>query len=72
MPNPAHARKEFLDVAELSAWLHITVRHVRRLVAERRIPYNKVGRLVRFRRTEIDEWLAANEHRPPEQHNRGA
>jgi excisionase family DNA binding protein len=34
-----------------------TVRHVRRLVAERRLPYYKVGRLVRFDSAEIAQWL---------------
>lgn len=55
---------EFLDVPELAAWLHITVRHVRRLVLESRIPYHKVGALLRFRRSDIHEWLADNA-RPP-------
>jgi excisionase family DNA binding protein len=35
----------------------ITVRHVRRRVAERRLPYYKVGRLVRFDPAEIAQWL---------------
>jgi excisionase family DNA binding protein len=39
--------------------LGITVRHVRRLVAERRIPYVKVGHLVRFDPAEISAWIDA-------------
>jgi hypothetical protein len=35
------------------------VRHVRRLVAERRIPYLKWGHLVRFDPVEIAAWLDA-------------
>jgi excisionase family DNA binding protein len=46
-----------LTIDQLAQRLGITVRHVRRLVAERRVPYYKVGRLVRFDRNEIDEWL---------------
>jgi excisionase family DNA binding protein len=42
------------DVAEL---LGVGVRHVRRLVAERRIPYLKWGHLLRFDPAEIDSWL---------------
>ena len=46
-----------LTIDQLAQRLGITVRHVRRLVAERRVPYYKVGRLVRFDRNEIDDWL---------------
>lgn len=42
------------DVAEL---LCVGVRHVRRLVAERRIPYLKWGHLLRFDQVEIEDWL---------------
>lgn len=37
--------------------LGVTVRHVRRLVDERRIPYIKWGKLLRFDPAEIDAWL---------------
>ena len=46
-----------LDVDELAERLNISVRHVRRLVAERRIPYLKVGHLLRFEPAAIDAWL---------------
>ena len=46
-----------LDVDGVAARLNISVRHVRRLVAERRIPHLKVGNLLRFDPQEIDEWL---------------
>jgi excisionase family DNA binding protein len=38
--------------------LGITVRHVRRLIAEKRVPYLKVGRLVRFDPGEIARLLS--------------
>ena len=60
MPEPARLNDDFLDVTELAAWLHITVRHVRRLVAENRIPNHKIGGLVRLRRSEIQDWLTTN------------
>ena len=46
-----------LDVDGVAARLNITVRHVRRLVAERRIPYLKLGNLLRFDPEEVDAWL---------------
>jgi excisionase family DNA binding protein len=39
---------ELIDITTLADRLGDSVRHIRRLVAERRIPYLKVGRFVRF------------------------
>lgn len=49
---------QLLTIDQLAQRLGITVRHVRRLVAEKRVPYYKVGRLVRFDEAEITVWLA--------------
>ncbi len=46
-----------LTIDELAEHLGVTVRHVRRQIAERRVPYIKVGRLVRFDPDEISEWI---------------
>lgn len=46
-----------LTIDQLAEQLGITVRHVRRLIAERRVPYLKVGKLVRFDPAEIAGWL---------------
>jgi excisionase family DNA binding protein len=46
-----------LDIDTVSNSLGVTPRFVRRLVAERRIPYVKVGKLVRFDPGELDVWL---------------
>jgi excisionase family DNA binding protein len=48
-----------LDIAAVAEQLCVTERHVRRLVAERRIPYVKVGRFVRFDPTDIADWISA-------------
>jgi excisionase family DNA binding protein len=48
---------QLLTIDQLAGRLGITVRHVRRLVADRRVPYVKVGRLVRFDPVAIKEWL---------------
>lgn len=39
--------------------LGVTTRFVRRLVEERRIPFHKIGRFVRFRPGDVDDWIAA-------------
>ena len=46
-----------LTIDQLAEQLGITTRHVRRLIAERRVPYLKVGKLVRFDPEEIAAWL---------------
>jgi excisionase family DNA binding protein len=46
-----------VSIDELAAALGTSPRHVRRLVAERRVPYVKVGRWVRFDTATVTEWL---------------
>ncbi len=46
-----------VDIPTLAGHLGVTERHIRRLVAERRIPFIKVGYLVRFDCDEILRWL---------------
>ena len=48
---------QLLTIDQLAEQLGITTRHVRRLIAERRVPYLKVGKLVRFDPAEIADWL---------------
>lgn len=46
-----------ISIDEVAEHLGVTVRHVRRLVAERRIPYLKWGHLLRFDPEELSDWL---------------
>ena len=46
-----------MTIEEVARHLGVTVRHVRRLVAERRIPFVKWGHLLRFDPGEIASWL---------------
>jgi len=46
-----------IDIATAAEHLGVTVRHVRRLVAEKRIPYIKVGHFVRFDPAEVGAWI---------------
>ena len=43
---------------QLAEHLGVTVRFVRRLVDERRVPFMKIGRFIRFDPNEIDTWIA--------------
>lgn len=52
--NPSERRlPRLLDIAGVAEHLAVSERHVRRLVAERRIPYVKWGHLLRFDPDEI-------------------
>lgn len=48
-----------LDVDAAAEYLSVRPRYVRRLVQERRIPVQLVGKFVRLRRDELDSWLDA-------------
>lgn len=56
--TPKSSSGEYLTVEQAAEYLNITDHFVRRLIRERRIPFVKVGRLVRLRRTDIDDYLA--------------
>jgi excisionase family DNA binding protein len=57
-------RRPLVDIKTVAAYLGVTVRHVRRLVDERRIPFIKWGHLLRFDLNEIDAWIDANRYQP--------
>jgi len=57
MTTSPDALPRLLTIEQLADHLGSTPRHVRRLVAERRVPYLKVGRFVRFDPAEIAAWL---------------
>jgi excisionase family DNA binding protein len=54
------ATPPLLDVDGLAERLGVTVRFVRRLVEDRRVPYVKVGRLVRFDPADVEGGILAN------------
>ena len=61
---PRRRSPTLIDVAALAEHLGVEVRHVRRLVHERRIPFIKWGHLVRFDPDEVSAWLEANRIEP--------
>jgi excisionase family DNA binding protein len=61
----ASLRPDLVGIPWVAKRLGVTPRHVRRLIAERRIPFVKWGHLVRFDPAEIELWL--NDARRPAQ-----
>jgi len=47
-----------LTIEEVAAMLNVGPRFVRRLVAERRIAFHKVGHYVRFDAVDVAAWIA--------------
>src|SRR5579863_5762417 len=64
--NPAE--REFINVKECAAITGYTLGYIRQLVFKRAIPFHKNPRLkpVRFRKSEILEWMAAKKFVPTE------
>lgn len=58
-PNRPLAERRLISIDDLAATLGVSVRHVRRLVSERRIPFHKWGRLLRFDADEVARWIEA-------------
>ena len=51
-----------LDLTQAANYLGTSERHVRRLWQERRIAVVKVGRRVRFTRSDLDAFIERNRH----------
>ena len=54
-------REALMTAGEVSEYLRCSVSMVRRLVSSSEIPHFRLGRLVRFRRSEVDAWLAGRQ-----------
>lgn len=56
-----------LTIREVEQYLKVTERTIYRLAAARKIPGFKVGRMWRFRQTDIDAWIVAQSENPEAQ-----
>ena len=50
-------QKELLSIKEMASFLGVKEATIYSWVHQRRIPYYKIGRLVKFRISEAAEWL---------------
>jgi len=55
--NSDKENSEYLDIQGLSKYLEIKESTLYSLAAERKIPHFKIGRLVRFKKSDIDLWM---------------
>jgi excisionase family DNA binding protein len=56
-PSVRTDEDQLLDLDQAARYLATSARHVRRLVAERRLAHHKVGKFVRFRRSDLDGFV---------------
>nr|WP_243896945.1 helix-turn-helix domain-containing protein [Burkholderia pseudomallei] len=60
MTMPANDREgEILTIKQVAEYLRVTERTIYRLAAAKKIPAFKVGGTWRFRKADIDDWIAA-------------
>jgi excisionase family DNA binding protein len=64
MNDKSNVQPQLMTIVEVALRLGVTVRHVRRLVSERRIPYVKWGHLVRFESTAVARFIEEHTHAP--------
>jgi excisionase family DNA binding protein len=57
---------DLLNIDEAAERLRTTPRFIRRLIAERRIAFHKVGRYVRLSPADLDAFVAAGRVEPAE------
>jgi len=63
--DDVQGHRRLLDITQLAARLDVTPRYVRRLVAERRIAFIKVGHYIRFDPDDVDDWIERRRVDPP-------
>lgn len=57
---------KYLTVPEAADYLNTSVRFIRRIIAERRIAFHKIGRHVRLTEADLDSFVAAGRVAPIE------
>jgi excisionase family DNA binding protein len=57
-PSGAARAGRLLKPEEAAERLNVSLRFIRRLCHERRVPYTKVGKFVRFDADELEAWIA--------------
>lgn len=57
MTQPQYQRRKLLNVAEAAELLGVSVNTVYGWTCQRKIPYRKVGRLLKFYEHELLDWI---------------
>lgn len=49
----------YLTIEELASYLKLAVQTIRRYVLNREIPFCKIKKVIRFRLSEVEKWIAS-------------
>ncbi len=49
--------KQFYSIEDISKYLDVSIPYIRKLVRVKLIPYYRFGNRLKFKITEIDEWV---------------
>ena len=60
----SHVKKRFFNVREISIYLGMSVPTIYRYAEEKKVPYFKIGKVLRFDVQEIEEWMRAFKREP--------
>jgi excisionase family DNA binding protein len=63
-PSDTARAGRLLKPEEAAERLNVSLRFIRRLCHERRLPYTKVGKFVRFDADELEAWITAQRVEP--------
>ena len=53
-------QEQFIDVVDLANFLKVKKRTAYHIVATLNIPHYRVGRLIRFKLSEVENWMTKN------------
>lgn len=56
--------EKYLTIEELCCILQVKKHYIYALTSQRKIPFLKLGRFLRFERDEIEQWLNENARKP--------
>ena len=60
------SQEQLMDIKEVATYLQLKKSTIYTWVQEGILPSFRLGRLWRFRRSDLDRWLESNRHRPVE------
>ena len=60
MSNVDSIARRLLDIREVATYTGLSTHTLYTMVSQRRIPFVKIGRLVKFDKGKVDEWIMKN------------
>ena len=60
-----NSRLQLMTISEAAVFLNLKISMLRSMVFRKEIPFLKLGRLVRFRAQDLEEWVLARRSTPP-------